>query len=129
MKRIFLPGSPYTTQARLIARLWTLLIFIGCLTPGRELPHVNVPFIDKWTHLVMFGAFTFLWLCARPAFTWVRVFLLLLIAIALGGVIEGLQGWLTFLGRSMELMDVVADGVGAVLGIIVFLLGAWIARR
>jgi len=129
MKKIFLPDSPYTRQARFIAIIWTLLIFVGCLFPGKELPKVDVPLIDKWTHLVLFGGFTFFWLCARPVLTLARVATLLLIAAALGGVIEILQGTITFLGRSMELMDFVADSLGGILGVAFFWLCTAIARK
>ncbi len=129
MKHIFLPSSPYTKQARSIALLWTLLIFIGCFFPAQELPKVDVPLIDKWTHFVMFGGFTFLWLCAKPAYTTKSLFLLLLISVAFGSFIEVMQGQLTFLGRSMELMDAVADSVGGLLGIVGFCLGRLLFAR
>jgi VanZ family protein len=117
MKIIFLPHSPYSSQARFIAIIWTLLIFVGCLFPSQQLPHVAVPFIDKWTHFVMFGGYTFLWLCAKPAYTTAYVIKLLVVAVLLGCAIEVLQGTLTALGRSMELLDAIADAVGALLGI------------
>lgn len=123
MKIIFLPHSPYSTQARFIATIWTLLIFVGCLFPSRQLPHVAVPFIDKWTHFVLFGGYTFLWLCAKPAYTTAYVIKLLVVAVLLGCAIELLQGKLTFLGRSMELLDAVADAVGALLGIGLYIVG------
>jgi len=130
MKSIFLPGSGYKKQSRFIAMLWTLLIFTGCLYPGRELPHVDVPLIDKWTHFVMFGLFGFLWLCAYPEGGVRNMIKWFVIAVAVGGVIEGLQVALTVLGRSMELMDVVADAVGALLGVGLFAAGAaWAGRR
>lgn len=102
--------------------LWTLLIFIGCLTPGKELPKVDVPFIDKWVHLVMFGGFTFLWLCARPLLRPRWLLIIFLMAVLLGAVIELLQGYLTVLGRSMEVMDALADAIGGSLGIGLFAL-------
>ncbi|MCF8448815.1 MAG: VanZ family protein [Taibaiella sp.] len=129
MKRLFLQDSPYTKQARFIAILWTLLIFIGCLTPAPELPHVSVPLIDKWTHFVLFGVFTFLWLCVRPGATTFQLFTLFFISVVLGCFIEVMQGLLTSLGRSMELMDAVADGVGAALGMAVFYIGAHFANK
>jgi VanZ family protein len=129
MKQIFFSDSPYKKQARSIAMLWTLLIFVGCLYPGRELPHVQVPLIDKWTHFVIFGVFAFLWLCARPAYTRKSLLLHFLIATGMGMFIELLQGLLTFLGRSMELMDVVADSVGSMLGIALFLFCARMVGR
>jgi len=100
--------------------LWTLLIFAGCFTPGKDLPRVAVPLIDKWTHLVLFGGFTFLWLCARPVRTPGFLTFLFFAALALGCFIEVMQGLLTFLGRSAELMDAVADSVGGLLGIGLF---------
>lgn len=120
MRRIFAPDSPYTKQARFIAVLWTLLIFIGCFTPANELPKVDVPFIDKWTHLVLFGGFTFFWLCTYPRITFGWLIKLFLLATAMGAAIELLQGLLTFLGRSMEFLDAVADSLGALLGITLF---------
>ena len=53
--------------ARAAAWIWTAGIFIACLWPGKELPHSNIPFIDKWTHFVLFGVFSVLWLWAWPA--------------------------------------------------------------
>lgn len=128
MKRIFSPDSPYTKRARFLAVLWTLLIFIGCFTPGKDIPKVDVPLIDKWVHLVLFGGFTFLWLCSRPIRTTKALVSMFLIAVALGGFIEVMQGLLTFLGRSMELMDAVADSIGGALGIGLFCLCAFFAK-
>ena len=129
MNRVFQPDSPYKKQARFLAWLWTLLIFVGCLMPGKELPQVNVPFVDKWVHLVMFGGFTFLWLCVRPAISFRWLVSLFLIATSLGALIELLQGMLTFRGRSMEFMDAVADAVGAFIGVILFYICAKISRK
>jgi VanZ family protein len=129
MKRIFSPDSPYKKQARFLAILWTLLIFIGCFTPGKDIPQVDVPLIDKWVHLVLFGGFTFLWLCARPLRTISWLFTMLLIAISLGSFIEVMQGLLTFLGRDMEFLDVVADTIGGLLGIGLFSLCAGLTKR
>jgi len=129
MKRIFHPGSPYTKQARSLAVLWTLLIFIGCFTPGKELPKVDVPLIDKWVHLVLFGGFTFLWLCARPVINARSLLIMFLTAVGLGALIEVMQGLLTFLGRSMELMDAVADSIDGLLGIGLFCWCAFLVKE
>lgn len=129
MLRIFTPGSPYTKQARFMATLWTLLIFILCLLPGKDIPEVDVPLIDKWTHLVLFGGFTFFWFCSRPLPTARRIISLFLWSLAVGIIIEILQGTLTFLGRSMELLDAVADSIGGLLGIGLFCLMAYLTGR
>jgi VanZ family protein len=120
IKQIFTPASPYKKQAKIIAIIWTILIFIGCFTPGRELPKVDVPLIDKWVHIVLFGGFTFLWLCTNPTRKPMALLRLLVIAILLGAFIEVMQGILTFLGRSMEFMDAVADSIGGFVGITIF---------
>lgn len=120
MYRIFLHNSPYKNRARFLATLWTLLIFILCLMPGNDLPEVSVPFIDKWTHFVLFGAFAFLWLCGFPKRKFSHLAIIFLITIALGWLIECLQGYFTFLGRDKDIMDAVADGIGGLLGILLF---------
>jgi VanZ family protein len=110
--------------------LWTLLIFIGCFTPSYEIPKVDVPFADKWTHLVLFGVFSFLWLGAKAPRNLLRAaIVMLLITAGLGGIIEIFQGVFTSLGRSMELMDWYADTVGGVLGVSIFCLFAHLARK
>lgn len=129
MKRLFSPDSPYKKRARFIAILWTLLIFIGCFMPEQELPKVDFELADKWVHFILFGGFTFLWLCARPIIKFSSLLILFFISVALGSFIELMQGVLTFLGRNMELMDAVADGIGALLGIALFCLGAYFAKN
>ena len=128
MRKVFLPDSPYKKQARFLALLWTLLIFIGCFTPAKDIPRVDVPLIDKWVHFVLFGGFTFLWFCTRPIVNTRSVLTLFLSAVALGAFIEVMQGLLIFLGRSMEFMDAVADSIGGALGIGIFYLCALLAK-
>ena len=70
----------------------------------------------------MFGGFTFLWLCARPSTHIRKLTGWFLIGTALGAGIELMQGALPALGRSMELMDAVADSLGAILGILFYCL-------
>lgn len=125
MKQLFLRSSPYRAKARSIAIAWTLFIIGGCLAPARTIPEVGGPLADKWTHFVMFSLFVFLWLCTRPGWNGRRFAGLLLLAAAFGATIELLQGWLVFLGRSMELLDWVADLIGASLGLVLFVLGSW----
>ncbi len=129
MLRIFTNESPYKKQARFVAVLWTLLIFIGCFTPGKELPKIDAPFIDKWVHLLLFGGFSFLWLCSRPLLRPIWLFTMLIISIALGASIELLQGALPSLGRACEFLDAVADSLGALLGILLFYVLASVAKR
>lgn len=129
MKLVFSPASPYKKQARSMAILWTLLVLIGCLFPGKDLPKVDVPLVDKWTHFVMFGVFAFLWLLADPKLSFKKLSGVFLASLVFGAAIEALQAELAFLGRSAELMDAVADAVGALIGMAAFTAGAVAAQK
>lgn len=109
--------------------LWTLLILIGCFMPAPNVPKVDVPLADKWVHFTFFAGFSFFWLCAYPSRNITRLLTVTLAGIFFGSLIEVLQGILPVLGRASELMDAVADSIGAVLGAILFLLPATIAAR
>lgn len=98
---------------------WTLLIFILCFLPGSELPDVDIPFIDKWAHLVLFGVFSFLWLCATPTRDISFLIILLLITVFTGWLVEYIQGHYVP-GRTQDDMDTIADSVGGFIGIGVF---------
>lgn len=85
-----------------------------------ETPFDNVQFIDKWTHLVMYGGTCgVIWweylrrhqqLNKRKLLLWP-----LLGMIALGGMMELLQAYCTTT-RSGEWLDFYADTVGVLLG-------------
>jgi len=121
IKQIFGAESPYKKRARLLAILWTLLIFILCFLPGNELPDVNIPFIDKWTHLVLFGVFSFLWLCANPGIQIRFLLIILAITIFLGWLVEYIQGHFV-VGRTQDNMDTLADTAGGIMGILLFVI-------
>lgn len=127
--QIFTAGSPYKKRAKSAAIVWTLLIFIACLFPGRDLPHVDVPLIDKWTHFVLFGGFTFLWLTAIHGIRVKKLLLWTVFGCLLGWFVEELQGMLPRLGRSRDGQDIIADALGALLGTLIFYLCARYAAR
>lgn len=103
-----------------MAALWTLLILVACFTPAKEIPDVKIPFIDKWTHFILFGTLAILLLCSDPSIKWKRLVIVFLGCTLFGSLIEIFQGIFVSLGRSCELMDAVADSVGGILGIVVF---------
>ena len=81
---------------------------------------VEVPLVDKWTHMVMYGVLTLvIWLEYIRAHRQMRGLRLLLLAflapIAMGGALELMQGYLTTC-RSGEWLDFVANSIGAVVG-------------
>ena len=97
--------------------------------PARNVPKVDVPLMDKWVHFTFFGGFTFFWLCSKPILSKAWLFSILAIAIAFGCAIEVLQGLLPALGRASEVMDAVADSIGAVLGVLIFSAFATVVKK
>jgi VanZ family protein len=120
MGKVFSDITVNKKRARLLAILWTLLIFFLCFLPARDVPEVNVPLIDKWVHFILFGVFSFLWLLSFESCTLKGLFLIFIASVALGSLVEFFQGVLTFLGRSCENMDILADSIGGLLGVIIF---------
>lgn len=99
-----------------------LVIWVLCLVPFfPETPLDDVPFMDKWTHFVMYGGLcTVAWLeygwrspqqPRRWTFLW-----LFILPIIMGGLIEIVQATCTGGHRSGDIMDWAADAVGVVLG-------------
>lgn len=81
---------------------------------------VEVPLMDKWAHMVMYGVLTLvIWLEYIRAHRQMRGRRLLLLAflapIAMGGLLELMQAYLTTC-RSGEWLDFVANSIGAVVG-------------
>lgn len=101
-------------MTRFLAVAWTLGILLACLIPGSQItPPSFLPFsIDKWVHLVMFVGFGALWTTVRPDRAWTVFW----VGAAYGIAIEILQGLLP-IGRSPDILDALADGVGLGLGI------------
>ena len=120
MKQLLSGDRIYKKRARIGAILWTLLIFILCFIPAREVPDLDIPLADKWVHFILFGVFSFLWLLSIKEFRLPHLVIVLICSIVLGWLVEYIQGALTFLGRSQDNMDTLADGIGGLLGVLVF---------
>ena len=103
-----------------------LLIWVLSLAPYfPETSLDDVVFIDKWTHLVMYGGTcTVIWweyLRHHDILNRSKLLLTLVGMILLGGVMELLQAYCTTT-RSGEWLDFWADSIGVLLGYIVGLL-------
>ena len=110
-------STAFGRKAALVAALaWTVGIFVACLWPANELPHSDIPFVDKWTHFTFFGGFSILWLLAYPSRRAGRLLLVFILATAVGILVECLQMALPALGRSGEVLDAVADAAGGAIG-------------
>ena len=101
--------------------LCILLIWVLSLTPFfPETPFDDVQFIDKWTHLVMYGGtcsvIWFEYLLQHRTIDWAKILLLSVVGMTLlGGLMELLQAYYTTT-RSGEWFDFWADSLGVLLG-------------
>lgn len=98
-----------------LALAWTILIFMGCSLPGRDIPKVNMfEHFDKVVHFTFFMVFFILWFLYF-GITKRNAFIIILTAFMYGFAIEFYQRYCV-VGRSFDVWDGVADGIGAVLG-------------
>ena len=113
---------------------WTLgFVLVGvailiCLLPGHDLPGV-FELNDKISHLAGHGAMALYFSGLMPRRSWWKIFVYLLL---LGTGIEIAQ-YHMHAGREGDARDVVANGAGAALGLLVGFLGVsrwpeWLAR-
>ena len=111
-----------------VSILLFIIIWILSLTPFfPETPLDDVKFIDKWTHLVMYGGTcSVLWIeymrSHKTTGAAVKLFLLAWLApILMSGLLELLQAYATTT-RSGEWLDFAANSLGVTLGAAVGLL-------
>lgn len=114
----------YPLSIFLIAIIWFLCMF----TPPHT-PLEHVPFIDKWTHLVMYGGFClviwFEYLRRHKTLCWRRLVIWALVApVLMSGAVELAQAYCTA-NRSGEWLDLVANSLGVLVG---NLLGYFVLR-
>ena len=102
-----------------LALIWFLCLFINM----PKTPMDDVPFIDKWTHLVMYGGTTsVMWWeylrCHSRLVFWKLFLFAFLGLILMSGCIELLQSYCTTT-RSGDWLDFLANSLGVVLGTLV----------
>ena len=106
-----------------LAVAWTILIFIGCSLPGKDLPPITVfDHFDKVVHFVFFFVFAILWRQSlSPSGGGIRgrkfYATIILLSFAYGFALEFYQ--INFVpGRTWDVWDGVADGVGGMAGVL-----------
>ena len=90
--------------------IFGIMIAWGTLMPLKELP--PVPGTDKLQHFIAFGVFVLPVSLLLPA----RFWLIFIIAVAYGGLIEIIQ---PYVNRYGELGDFLADAGGAAIGVVI----------
>jgi VanZ family protein len=119
MSIFFSTDTTYIRRARFLATLWTLLIFILCFLPGRDIPEIKIPLIDKWAHMVLFGVFAYLWHTTVPAKSISYKIILFLITLFTGWLVEYVQGHFVE-DRTQDNMDTLSDIIGGAIGIVLY---------
>lgn len=104
---------------------WLLLILFFSLMPGREIPDAGPEGIDKIIHGFMYAVLALLFTIAlykQFIFSYRRYkikFYAVALAFAYGLSMEIFQRFLCS-SRSFEVLDVLANGVGCLLGVLIF---------
>lgn len=109
------PATDTRRWARVLAPAWTIALAVGLWLPGSATPPVVLG-IDKLAHLGGFAVLAALWMWALTGAR--RTWLVVLGGMAFAVATEVVQGVLPW-PRTPELLDVVADGVGVLLGVAV----------
>ncbi len=107
----------------LVALCYTLLISVAFLLPGRAMPSTELP-IDKFVHLSIHAVLFFIWSLYffKKQNNRIATKAIVLVAISCllyGIIIEALQEAFVAL-RHSDFMDLVANGIGILLGAIMF---------
>jgi len=99
----------------------TLIIFILCIMPSDKLPDAN----DKTAHFVAFAGWAFCW-----QFAFRNNVKTLFLGILYGILIEFWQGSLPVsFHRSFDWYDALADGVGVIIGLLLYFLARKFIQR
>ena len=107
----------------ILTTIVTVAIVVLSTIPIPEYPPLgDVPLMDKWVHMVMYGGLVFvMWVDhvvrSKRTFSWAARGLMLFYAIVLGGLMELVQAYLTTC-RSGDWIDFEADAIGAALGVL-----------
>lgn len=118
------------------ALLWALLILVLCLMPGQALPAwqwADLVSLDKWVHATLFCVLmvltvrAFIAQYASSALRSHPIAAALALVVAYGALLELMQE-LPALGRRGDLPDLVANTLGALVGLI-YLRGRMVRER
>lgn len=119
-------GQKKNMKQYLFTIIVTVAIVVLSTIPIPENPPLgDVPLMDKWVHMVMYGGLCFvMWVDhvvrSKREFSWTACGIMLLYAIVWGGLMELVQAYLTTC-RSGDWIDFEADAIGAALGVLLCL--------
>ena len=117
-----------------VSCLYLACIWVLCFANIPSTPLDNVAFIDKWTHIVMYGGTcATIWmeyLRKHKKISKIKLFLFAWLApIMMSGLIEILQATCTGGRRSGDWLDFAANSTGATIGALIGTLTVWYRAR
>ena len=98
-----------------------IMVTVALLWPAPDWPQTDVPMADKWAHFLVFSVLFYLWAQALSVKNQIRrLSVKLVIALIFySTIIEVIQdSW--SISRTGDFMDVLANTVGILMGLIVF---------
>jgi VanZ family protein len=98
---------------RFLAVIASALIIIAVLLPGSSIPDVGVVGVDKFVHIAMFAGWA---VAVRYDFPTVKPWMVFVSGLLFSVLTEILQLFIE--GRSFDLYDMMADGAGLLLGLL-----------
>ena len=109
---------------RLAAISWTIVLIVATLLPKEVVSQssfLNIPHFDKISHLCSYALLVFLWSSSlREKTEKIRAARIAFYgSIFLGVLLEILQ-WQLNVGRHFEILDIIANIIGSIIGLIVF---------
>ena len=113
-----------TPQVIGIALSWSIFVTVLLCLPGAAFPKkkwFDEIWLDKWVHVCLFSVMVFLWCWVVTQLTWKKIRLFYEIAFYFflyGIAMEFVQKYF-IPNRSFDIGDMMADGIGSVVGVIV----------
>ncbi|MAP53928.1 VanZ family protein [Altibacter sp.] len=103
---------------------YTILVTVAFLLPATNVPGISLPYFDKVVHIVVHWILLLIWLrhtmlTDQNHISNKIIVVVLVMCFLYGCSIEVLQHWFTN-SRKFDVFDIVANGIGSVLGLITF---------
>jgi VanZ family protein len=102
---------------KILAFLWTLLIFHFSLDESPSVPKINIQYPDKVVHFIFYFVFVYFWSKSLKSKPLNYLLIVLFSALTLGILIEFLQKNFTH-NRSFDWYDILANSIGAIVSFI-----------
>jgi VanZ family protein len=98
---------------KILALLWTILIFYFCLEEAPSVPKITFQYKDKVVHFIFYFVFVYFWTKSLQNKRLNYVLIILFLAIIIGISIEFLQDNFTS-NRTFDWYDILANSIGAI---------------